>query len=137
MEDLPKDKKIILFDGICNLCNSAINYIIKRDKKDVFRFVSLQSELGKKITDYIGVDTTKIDSFIVYQPGTAYYTKAGAAFLIAKELGGWISLLNIFSILPKLLQNFGYDIIARNRYKWFGKKDSCMMPTPEISAKFL
>jgi len=137
MENLPKDKKIILFDGVCNLCNDVVNYIIKRDKKDTFRFVSLQSELGIKITKYISLDTTKMDSIILYQPGVAYYTKAAAALKVINELGGVISLLNIFSVLPKFIQNFGYDTIAKNRYKWFGKKESCMMPSPDISSKFL
>lgn len=137
MEEVPKDKKIILFDGVCNLCDSSVQYIIKHDKKDVFRFVSLQSDLGKKITDYIGIETTKIDSIVLYIPGIAYYTKAEAAFRIAKELGGMISLLTFLNIFPKSIQDFGYDFIAKNRYKWFGKKESCMMPTPEISAKFL
>jgi len=137
MEDLPQDKKIILFDGVCNLCDASVQYIIKHDKKDVFRFVSLQSDLGQKISNYIGVATTKMDSIVLYYPGIAYYTKAEAALLIAKELGGWISLLTIFSIFPKFVQNFGYDFVAKNRYKWYGKKESCMLPTSEIKTKFL
>ena len=137
MENLPIDKKIILFDGVCNLCNSSVQYIIKRDKKDVFRFVSLQSKLGKQITDYIGVDTSKMDSFILYQPGVAYYTKTEAALKVINDLGGLLSLLTIFSYLPKFIQNFGYDSIAKNRYKWFGKKESCMVPTSELQSKFL
>ncbi len=137
MDELPQDKKIILFDGVCNLCNSSVQYVIKHDKKDIFRFVALQSELGQKIAKHIGVDTSKIDSIVLYEPKIAYYTKAQAAFKIANELGGWISLLTFFSIFPNALQNFGYDFIAKNRYKWYGKKESCMMPTPEIKAKFL
>ena len=137
MDELPQDKKIILFDGVCNLCDASVQYIIKHDKKDVFRFVSLQSELGEKIINYIGVNRSKTDSIVVYDPRIAYYTKAEATLIIAKELGGWISLLSIFSILPTFIQNFGYDIVAKNRYKWYGKKESCMLPTPEISSKFL
>ena len=137
MDELPQDKKIILFDGVCNLCDASIQYIIKHDKKDVFRFVSLQSKLGEKIINYIGVDTDKTDSMILYLPKIAYYTKAEAVLRVAKELGGLVSMLNIFSILPKFIQNFGYDILAKNRYKWYGKKENCMMPTPEISSKFL
>ena len=137
MDELPQDKKIILFDGVCNLCDASVQYIIKHDKKDVFRFVALQSKLGEKIINYIGVDRSKTDSIVVYEPKIAYYTKAEAALIIAKELGGWISMLTIFSILPKFIQNFGYDIVAKNRYKLYGKKEKCMVPTPEISAKFL
>lgn len=137
MENLPIDKKIILFDGVCNLCDAFVQYIIKKDKKDVFRFVSLQSDLGQKICKYIGTDTTKIDSIVLYYPGIAYYTKAEAAFIIAKELGGLISILTLFSVFPKFLQNLGYDFVAKNRYKWYGKNESCMMPNNEISSKFL
>jgi len=137
MEGLPKNKKIILFDGVCNFCDSAVNYVIQHDKKDVFRFVALQSELGEKIASHIGVDTTKMNTFLLYEPGIAYYTKAQAAFKVAKELGGVVSLLNFFSLLPKSISNFGYDIVAKNRYSWFGKKESCMIPTDEIKGKFL
>lgn len=137
MENLPQNKKIILFDGVCNLCNSAVNYVIKHDKKDVFRFVSLQSDLGQEISYYIGVNTNKMDSFILYEPGIAYYTKAAAAFRVAAALGGLVSLLKIFSVLPKFVQNFGYDIVAKNRYQWFGKTESCMMPSGETGGKFL
>ena len=137
MDELPQDKKIILFDGVCNMCDAFVQYIIKHDKKDVFRFVALQSELGEKIIKHIGVDSSKIDSIVVYEPRIAYYTKAEAAFIIASALGGWISLLAFFSIFPKFMQNLGYVFIAKNRYKWFGKKESCMMPTDEIREKFL
>ena len=137
MEELPKDKKIILFDGVCNLCDATVQYVIKKDVKDVFRFVAIQSELGQKIINYIKVDTSQTDSIILYIPGKAYFIKADAAFNIAKELGGLISLTSIFSVLPQFLKNFGYDFVAKNRYKWYGKKDSCMMPTPELKSKFL
>jgi predicted DCC family thiol-disulfide oxidoreductase YuxK len=137
MENLPKEKKIILFDGVCNLCDSTVQFVIKHDKKDIFRFVPLQSDLGKEITTYIGLDTSKTDSIILYEPGSAYYYKAEAAMKIAKELGGVYSLLNAFSVLPSSLSNVVYDYVARNRYKWYGKKDECMIPTPEMRAKFL
>lgn len=137
MEKLPKDKKIILFDGVCNLCDSTVQFVIKHDKKDVFRFVPLQSDLGKEITAYIGLDTSKTDSIVLYEPGKAYYYKAEAAMKIAKELGGLYSFLSAFSVLPSSLTNVVYDYVARNRYKWYGKKDECMIPTPEMRAKFL
>lgn len=137
ISELPKGKKIILFDGVCNLCNSAVQFIIKHDKKDVFRFVPLQSDLGQKITKHIGVDSSKIDSMIVYEPNIAYYYKAPAAFTIAKSIGGIYSVMNVFSILPKGISNSIYDYVARNRYKWFGKKESCMIPTPKLKSKFI
>ena len=137
MMNLPQDKKIILFDGVCNLCDSSIQFIIKHDKKDIFRFVALQSEIGLEIINHIGIDTTKIDSILLYEPGKAYYYKAQAALKIAKELGGIYKAISWFSILPDFLTNAVYDYIARNRYKWYGKKDACMIPTPELKAKFL
>ena len=135
--ELPRDKKIILFDGVCNLCNSTVQFLIKHDKKDVFRFVALQSDLGQQITAYIGIDTSKVDSIIVYEPGKAYFYKAEAALEIASAIGGICSLLGIFKVVPKSISNAVYDYIARNRYKWYGKKEACMLPTPEIKAKFL
>lgn len=137
MEKLPKDKKIILFDGVCNLCDATVQKVIKADKKDVFRFVALQSDLGKEITNYIGIDTEKTDSIILYEPGIAYHIKAEAAIEIAKTIGGVYSLLGMFSVFPNWLKDIGYDFVAKNRYKWYGKKESCMIPTPEIKAKFL
>ena len=137
MDDLPKEKKIILFDGVCNLCDATVQFIIKHDKQDVFRFVALQSEIGQGIIKHIGVDTLEIDSIILYEPGHAYYYKAEAAINIAKQLGGVYSIMGAFSILPDWLSNKVYDYIARNRYKWYGKKDDCMIPTPEMKAKFL
>lgn len=135
--DLPKDKKIILFDGVCNLCNSSVQYVIKHDKKDVFRFVSLQSELGKKIINYLGIDTKNTDSIILYEPGKAYYYKSEAALTIVKDFGGIYTWSSILSIIPKFISNAVYDYVARNRYQWYGKQESCMIPTPELKAKFL
>lgn len=137
MLNVPQNKKIILFDGVCNLCDSTVQYIIKHDKKDIFRFVALQSELGKQITDYLGVDSSKTDSIILYEPNTAYYYKAEAALRIAKELSGVVAALSVFRFLPKTITNSVYDFIAKNRYKWYGKKDACLIPTPELKAKFL
>lgn len=135
--NLPRDKKIILFDGVCNLCNSFVQYVIKRDKKDVFRFVALQSDLGQEILKHIGIDTKNIDSIILYEPGVAYFYKSSAAIEIAKGLGGFLGWSIVFKIIPTALRNPIYDYVAKNRYKWYGKKDACMIPTPELKAKFL
>lgn len=134
---IPKDKKIILFDGVCNLCNSAVQLIIKHDKKDLFRFVALQSDLGVEICKHIGVDQQNTDSIILYEPGIAYYYKSEAALEIASKLGSFYSLLALFKFLPNSFSDMIYDWIARNRYKWYGKKESCMIPTPELKIKFL
>lgn len=132
-----ENKKIILFDGVCNLCNGAVQFIINHDKKDTFRFVALQSELGISICSYIGVDQTKIDSIILYHPDVAYYYKSSAVLEIGEDLGGIYSLASVFKIFPEKFRNYIYDYIAKNRYKWYGKKESCMIPTPELKAKFL
>lgn len=137
MQNLPQNKKIILFDGVCNLCNSAVQFIIKHDKGDVFRFVALQSELGQEILAYIGIDTKNIDSIVLYEPGVAYYYKSDAALQIAKNLNGLFSLGIILKIIPTGIRNRLYDYIAKNRYKWYGKKESCMIPTLELKIKFL
>ena len=137
MKKLALDKKIILFDGVCNLCSSAVQLIIENDKKDIFRFVSLQSDLGQEITTYLGISSANLDSIILYQPGYAYYYKSQAVFEIAKELGGIYSINTIFSILPSSITDYMYDYIAKNRYKWYGKKEFCMIPTNDIKAKFL
>ena len=137
MIDLPKDKKIILFDGVCNLCNSAIQYIIKHDKKDVFRFVALQSELGQQILKHIGINTINIDSIILYEPGIAYYYKSSAALEISRSLGGLFHFGTVFRIIPSGIRNNLYDYVAKNRYKWYGKKEICMIPTKQLEAKFL
>lgn len=137
MLNIPKDKKIILFDGVCNLCDSAVQMIIKHDTKDIFRFVALQSDLGQKIIQHLGINIQKIDSIILYQPGFAYYFKSEAALEIAKNLGGIFYFFTLFSILPTSFNNYIYDYIAKNRYKWYGKKEACLIPTKEIQAKFL
>ena len=137
MQNLPKNKKIILFDGVCNLCNAAVQFIIEKDKKDIFRFVALQSDLGKEITNHIGVNPEKIDSIILYEPGIAYHLKSDAALKIASELGGIYGFLSVLSFLPNKINDTIYDYIAKKRYKWYGKKEHCMIPTPELKAKFL
>ncbi len=137
MLDLPKNKKIILFDGVCNLCDSLLQFVIHHDKKDVFRFVALQSPLGQEIVNHIGIQNKNIDSVILYVPGVAYYYKSSAALEIARELGGFFHLGTIFKIIPTVLRNHIYDYVAKNRYSWYGKKASCMIPTPELKSKFL
>ena len=137
MLDIPKNKKIILFDGVCNLCDSLLQFVIHHDKKDVFRFVALQSPLGQEIVNYIGIQNKNIDSVILYVPGVAYYYKSSAALEIARELGGFFHLGTVFKIIPTVLRNYIYDYVAKNRYSWYGKKVSCMIPTPELKSKFL
>lgn len=135
--DLPENKKIVLFDGVCNLCNGAVQKIICNDHNDVFRFASIQSDIGTKIIDHLRIDISKTDSIILYEPTIAYYIKSEAALKITREFKGFWKLLQVFRILPSAFNDIFYDVIARNRYRWFGKKESCMIPTPALKAKFL
>lgn len=137
MQNLPKNKKIILFDGVCNLCNAAVQFVIQHDKKDVFRFVALQSELGQEILKHIGINPKNIDSVILYEPGISYYYKSTAAIEIAKSLGGFWHLGTVFRIIPTGIRNQLYNYIAKNRYKWYGKTETCWIPTQELKSKFL
>ncbi len=134
---MKENKKIILFDGVCNLCNGVIQFVIKRDKKDTFRYAALQSEIGAQLIAERAIDTTKVDSIILIEPGVAYFTKSDAALEISKSFGGGWKLLSISTWIPKSFRDVVYDLIARNRYKLFGRKDACMIPTPELQAKFL
>ena len=131
------DKKIILFDGVCNLCNGFIQFVIKHDKADIFRYASLQSDIGQRLTAERKIDTKTIDSVILISPGIAYYVKSDAALQIGKHLKGYRTISSVINLIPKGLRNIVYDFIARNRYNWYGKKDQCMIPTPELKAKFL
>ncbi len=131
------NKKIILFDGICNLCNRTVQFVIKHDKKDEFRFATLQGEIGKQLVRERHIDTDTVDSIILIEPGIAYYTKSTAALKIGASFGGAWKLLNVLNLIPSSLSDIVYDFVARNRYKWYGKKDACMIPTPELKAKFL
>jgi predicted DCC family thiol-disulfide oxidoreductase YuxK len=137
ISELPKNKKIILFDGICNLCNSSVQFVIKNDAKDIFRFVSLQSELGQKIIKYIGISDSNIDSIILFEPGIAYNYKSAAVFKIAKSLNGFLPFFSILNFLPTSFCNIIYDFIAKNRYKWYGKQEFCLIPSANLKSKFL
>ena len=137
LDKLPKHKKIILFDGVCNLCNSSINYVIDKDTKDEFRFLALQSALGKELQEYLGIAPDNLDSIILYSPEEAYYIKSTAALKIISRFSGLWKIVLIFNIVPTKIRDFIYDIVARNRYIWYGKQQQCRIPTPELESKFL
>jgi predicted DCC family thiol-disulfide oxidoreductase YuxK len=131
-----KGKSIILFDGICNLCNSSVNFIIRNDKKEHFLFASLQSDAAKDILLQYQVKKIKFDSILLIENGKIF-EKSKAAFQISRNLNGAYKLIYFFTIIPKFITDWVYDIIARNRYTWFGKKDSCMIPTEKLKSRFL
>lgn len=137
MITLPKHKKLILFDGVCNLCNSSVQYVIKQDKNNVFLFAALQSDIGQQIIEAYKIDTNKVDSILLYTPEKGVDYKSTAALKIASQLGFPQNLMTVFFIIPPFIRNWVYDYIAKNRYKWYGKKESCWIPTPELKSKFL
>lgn len=128
--------KIILFDGVCNLCNNTINFIIRHDTKNVFKFATLQSDTAKELLNAFPSGENRLDSIVLLENGKKY-TQSSAALRIAKNLSGSYSFLYGFMIIPKFIRDWVYSLIAKNRYKWFGKKHECMIPTPELKKKFL
>ena len=137
MIQLPQHKQLVLFDGVCNLCDASVQYIIKHDKNDIFLFTALQSEVGQQIIKEFNIDTNKIDSIILYSNEHGISYKSTAALKIASKLGFPRNLLSVFLIIPGIIRNWVYDYIAKNRYKWYGKKEECMIPTPDLKSKFL
>lgn len=127
---------IILFDGVCNFCDSSVNFIIDRDKKNIFKFAALQSEKGQEILDYFNLPKSDFNSFILIE-NNKVYKKSSAVLKIANKLGGLWKIFYPLIIIPKFLRDFFYGLIAKNRYSLFGKKDACRIPTPELKQKFL
>jgi predicted DCC family thiol-disulfide oxidoreductase YuxK len=127
---------IILFDGVCNLCNRSIQVIIKNDRKKFFRFASLQGKLGQEVLKKHQLQTDQLHSFILLE-GDHIYTKSTGALRIFRELGGGWKLLYGFMIIPRFIRDAVYNFVSRNRYKWYGKREECMLPTPELKERFL
>lgn len=129
-------KRLVLFDGDCNFCDSSVQFIIKRDPVAHFQFTSLQSEVGVTTAKEYNIPS-EVDSLVLIENGKAF-TKSSAALRIAKKLDGLWHLLFILILVPRPIRDFFYDYFASNRYKWFGKKDeSCALPTPEVRERFL
>ena len=130
------DENILLFDGVCNLCNGLVLFIIKRDKAGRFKFASLQSDNGEQLLNRFGLNTNKLTSLVLIM-GDKYFLKSTAVLKLLKELGGIWKTFYIFIIIPRPVRDFIYDLIAGSRYKIFGKRDECMVPTPELQSRFL
>lgn len=130
------DRPIVLFDGVCNLCNGAVNFIIDRDKQQQFRFASLQSEVGEKLLAQHEMSATYLHSLVLVE-GQKVFIKSTAPLKIARRLDGLWPLCYIFILLPPVVRDFFYDIVARNRYRLFGKSEACRYPTAADRARFL
>ncbi len=137
MKEVPSDKKLILFDGVCNLCNSSVQRVLKYDTRQIFLFASLDSETGKSVMDTYDLDPGVTDSIILYEPDKGISIKSTAVLRIVRTFSFPKNALSIFLIIPAIVRNWVYDYVARNRYKWYGKRDHCMVPTPELSNRFL
>jgi predicted DCC family thiol-disulfide oxidoreductase YuxK len=135
MASFDTTKPIIFFDGVCNLCNSSVQFVIKKDKENKFRFASLQSEAGQEMLQQFNLSQNDFNSFILLEDGKLY-TRSTAALRVLSQLKGW-KWSRVFNWVPRFLRDGVYNVIARNRYKWFGKRDSCMLPTENLVSRFL
>jgi predicted DCC family thiol-disulfide oxidoreductase YuxK len=126
-----QEQPIILFDGVCNFCNSTVNFVIKRDQKSVFKFTTLKSSVAQEILESPNLDNADIGSFVLFDNDKTY-TKSTAALRVCLRLNGLWPLMYGFIIVPKLIRNAIYNSVAKNRYRWFGKKEVCMVPSPDV-----
>ena len=131
-----QQQPIILFDGLCNLCDGAVQFVIKHDTDEKFLFASLQSENGQKLLKQFNLPLKNFNSFVLLQ-NNKIYSKSTAALFVAKQLNGAIKFIYLFIIVPAFLRDSVYNWISKRRYKWFGKKEACIIPTPELKARFL
>ena len=130
------NKPVLLFDGVCNLCNGVVQFVIKRDPEERFKFSSLQSNTGQELLKKFNLPTTDFESFVLIE-GDRYYKKSTAALHLFKKLGSGWQLLYAFMIIPAPIRDFFYSLVANNRYKVFGRADQCWIPTPDLRARFL
>lgn len=129
-------QSIIIFDGVCNFCNKSINFIIKRDQKSNFLFTPIQNESAQELMKKHNINNKSIDTLILIK-GEKCFLRSDAVFEIIKELSGYWYLFGVFRIVPLSMRDYCYNFISNNRYKFFGKKDSCMIPTTELQKRFL
>lgn len=127
---------MILFDGVCNFCNAMVNFIIRQDKRNIFLFAALQSASGKKLLEQHHIDWKDNDSFILVEQDKAYQ-RSGAALKLYQKLPWYWKWTQIFWVFPRFIRDGVYNFIARNRYRWFGKKETCMIPSAAVREKFL
>lgn len=126
----------MLFDGVCNLCNASVQFVIRHDREGRFRFTALQSAAGQEVLRQHGLSGETFDSFIYLRHGVLYQRSMAALYLL-RDLGGVWTLLYAFIIVPRPLRDAVYDLVAKYRYRWFGRRESCMVPTAELRGRFL
>ena len=136
LDQIPVNKQLILYDGVCNFCDNTVQKIIKADSQNLFVFASIQSNIGQDVLKHIGINPN-VDSIVLYQPNLAYFVESDAVIEIAKQLGGIYQFIQLGQIFPKSLRDALYRYFAKNRYKWYGKKEECSIPSSEIKSKFL
>ncbi len=129
-------ERVIFFDGVCNFCNASVNFVIDHDPKNHFKFAALQSDFAKEKLTKAGLNAEEYSSVVLIE-GDTIYTRSTAALRIAKKLSGLWPLCYGFIIVPPFLRNWVYDVIARNRYRWFGKSENCRLPSPEERTRFI
>lgn len=130
-----KDKPVILFDGVCNLCSGSVRFILKRDKEKRFLFASLQSNYGQNLLKQFDLPADNFNSFILFQDGKIY-SRSTAALKMFSQLKNW-GWVKIFRVVPTVIRDAVYSLIANNRYRWFGKKEECWLPTKDLKERFL
>lgn len=133
---LPTQHPVLLFDGVCNLCNASVQWVLLRDKKAVFRFAALQSETGQKLLMQHGLDAKNFDTVVLVDDQNIYL-RSDVPLEIVRRLGGWWQLLYAFKIIPRFIRDALYSWIARNRYRWWGRREACMLPRAEWKERFL
>lgn len=134
--EISKTHPIILFDGVCNLCNNFVQFVIARDPEGQFKFGTLQSVAAKEVLQHINLSTNDLSTVILIE-NEKVYTQSTVGLRVVKRLDTWLRFFYFLNYLPKSLRDFFYRIISKNRYNWFGQKDSCMIPTPELQSRFL
>ena len=127
---------IVLFDGVCNLCTASVQFIIRRDRAAIFYFAPLQSEIGREICQSHGLDPVDVQTFVLISRGRML-VRSDAAIEVISRFGGAWKFVTIFRLIPRVVRDWIYSTIARNRYRWFGRADACMIPTPDVKARFL
>jgi predicted DCC family thiol-disulfide oxidoreductase YuxK len=131
-----EEPSVILFDGVCNYCNHVVNFVLRQDRKKNLRFAPLQSAAGQRLLTEHGLDQTAFDSFVLIRKGKVYQ-KSTAALAVMNELPWYWKEVQILRVVPRFLRDTIYDFIARNRYRWFGRRDACMVPTADMRSRFL